>query len=142
MIHTCSVDDCETESVDRTMCQKHYMRKVRHGDPLAKTRAFNPGGWGSWRTDGGGYTYRTRSIGDGKRERQAQHRMVMEEFLGRDLLPEETVHHINGQRSDNRIGNLELWSSRQPQGQRIEDKVAWAIELLREYRPSALKGDA
>ena len=59
----------------------------------------------------------------------------MEQHLGRPLLPEETVHHLNGQRSDNRIENFELWSSSQPSGQRVEDKVRWAQEIIRLYSP-------
>lgn len=64
---------------------------------------------------------------------QFQHRVVMEELLGRALLPHETVHHRNGDRSDNRPGNLELWSSWQPAGQRVVDKLAWARELVALY---------
>jgi hypothetical protein len=62
----------------------------------------------------------------------------MEAILGRPLLRCESVHHKNGRRDDNRPANLELWSSSQPAGQRVVDKIAWAKELLRLYEPGAL----
>lgn len=62
-----------------------------------------------------------------------EHRKVMQELLGRPLTGDENVHHLNGVRSDNRPENLELWSSSQPSGQRVEDKVEWAREFLAFY---------
>lgn len=76
-----------------------------------------------------------------------EHRLIVAESIGRPLLPRESVHHKNGDRQDNRLVkghelycpstccNLELWSTSQPSGQRVEDKVAWAREILALYEP-------
>ena len=62
-----------------------------------------------------------------------ENRLIMEKIIGRPLTLKETVHHKNGDRLDNRQENLELWNSRQPKGQRVQDKIDWALSLLREY---------
>lgn len=100
---------------------------MKYGDPLFTKRASN----GSGTFDKHGYRIITV---DGKRI--PEHRFIMETQIGRKLLKDETVHHKNGNRSDNRIENLELWSSFQPYGQRVEDKVEYAIEILKRYAPS------
>lgn len=62
-----------------------------------------------------------------------EHTLVMSQMIGRALLPGENVHHKNGVRHDNRPENLELWVIHQPPGQRAEDLVEWAHEILRRY---------
>lgn len=71
---------------------------------------------------------------------QASH-LVVYEHTGRILKKGESVHHKNGHRLDNSIENLEVWSTSQPSGQRIEDKINWCIEFLIEQEYDVKKRD-
>jgi hypothetical protein len=98
--------------------------KRRHGIPLDKI--FNKRKSGEGTIDSSGYKTITRkghpNQMDG-RGRIREHILVMSDYLGRPLIKGENVHHKNGIRDDNRIENLELWSTSQPPGQRVEDKI-------------------
>ncbi len=62
-----------------------------------------------------------------------EHRHVMERHLGRALLPEETIHHLDGVRTNNELSNLELRTGRHGPGARVVDQVRFAIETLTQY---------
>lgn len=123
----CITPGCTGVPKAKNYCWSHYRRWKRYGDPLAAPSNFKGG-----HLNEHGY----RIIYDRGRQR-AEHRVVMEKHLGRDLLPDENIHHINGVRDDNRIENLELWSTAQPPGQRVADKVAWAKMILARYEELA-----
>jgi hypothetical protein len=103
----------------------HLERVKRSGDPGEAESRHRPG---EWRVNSDGYVWRWLNG-----ETQMQHRVVMAEALGRPLEGDENPHHKNGDRADNSIENLELWSSFQPAGQRVADKLAYAREIIERY---------
>jgi hypothetical protein len=62
-----------------------------------------------------------------------EHQYIMSEYLGRPLTKDETVHHKNGIRNDNKIENLELMCKHHFYGQRVSDLVKFAKEIIIKY---------
>lgn len=127
--YDCNFPGCDKIHVAKGYCDGHYTQLKKGKILTAITRA--PAGSGCIDSNG----YRNITV-NGKQIKE--HRHIMEQHLSRKLLKHETVHHKNGIRDDNRIENLELWSTSQPAGQRVEDKLAWCKEFLAEYEGKAV----
>lgn len=120
----CDVEGCDRRLYAKGFCSLHYNRLRTTGDvgPAGLTQ-LAPGTRTRYVDPRSGYVY-TYVVGEGKGK--LEHRVVMEQMLGRPLDSGENVHHINGLRGDNRPENLELWiKSPQPAGQRADDLVAF-----------------
>lgn len=108
-------------------CGKHVERYVEPARQTVNHRRFcnlkcagkgmkgesHPRWKGGRHANGSGYFYvlRPEHPFANKTGHVLEHRLVMEEALGRHLTSEEVVHHINGDRCDNRIGNLRLFAT-------------------------------
>ena len=133
-LDVCRVEGCARPVQAKGYCGAHYKRILAHGDPLAEVPIRQVLGDGFINH---GYRHvpvpkRLRYLSGGD-PNMPEHRYVVAKHLGRPLRKDENVHHINGDKLDNRLENLELWSTSQPSGKRVEDLIEYAQVILERY---------
>lgn len=131
----CLLEECRRGAHSGGLCRSHARRQRLYGDPRAGRPARTRSGDGSLSH---GYWVvpvppELRHLVPDARSKELEHRLVMAKLIGRPLTGDEVVHHRNGDRLDNSPDNLELWSTAQPKGQRVTDKLAFAYELIARY---------
>ena len=124
---TCRQPGCEEFAAIGDLCSLHNGLEIFDEDSYLQAHVCKPIGYIRLNTTG------YKDIKVSKTKWSPEHRFVMENKIGRSLKRNEEVHHINGDRTDNSIENLELWSSSHPVGQRVVDKLVWAREIIATY---------
>lgn len=100
---------CSAQTVLNRMREAGIPRHAPHSCPGSRNPAWKGGQY----LDDDGYVlvYMPGHPYSTKAGRVRKHRLVMEIHLGRYLHPREVVHHKDGNRQNNSIGNLELFAS-------------------------------
>lgn len=94
----------DRDSNSRLRTYKHGHRdRIRYPNPIIKGKEHYNWQGGRW-IDSKGYVH----LSIGHHRSRPEHIMIMERQINRSLLPNESVHHVNGIKDDNRVENLQL----------------------------------
>lgn len=146
---TCHWPDCEQSPSREAFCARHYIRWTQQGRKRVEYR--EPGDADGpavvFGFDGTAYVERRlnpstgyvsllyRRPGFARKEERPEHRVVMENHLGRYLSRGEKIRHLSGAKDDNRLENLELVSPQNPVRATREERAKRYVDWLRENAP-------
>ena len=91
----CKIESCSGFAIAKGLCNKHYGRLHRNGDPEKLIRDGS-----GWINDGGYRNISRNGLSI------LEHVFIAEKALGRKLRGHEVVHHANGNKLDNVNTNL------------------------------------
>ena len=95
----CRINNCGNKVSGNGLCNKHFLRQQRYGDPNFRMKRAN--GEGGISTQG----YREITV---KGVRILEHRHIAGQILNRKLKRTEIVHHVDGNKLNNSLENLSI----------------------------------